>query len=247
MVSRSGALVTSSRAISRASGASSTRWKSSMIRTAPCGGDRWSSRMKGPITASRWRPARLVSASIARRLRGEAPGLVASSGDEVGAGARSSPGRPRRGGTTASAGAFGGRSRRGAWSCRSRRRRGRGRSVVDLLGEPIEQPMARERLLAQRRRLDLRVLDRVAAHVVAMGSAGCWAATALIPGPTGMGTRAHRSIVAGRWCAREPYGSLANWVSTVWSGKAMAVMLTTAAHLSISCASRLVRAARARR
>ena len=38
-------------------------------------------------------------------------------------------------------------------------------------GEPVEEPMARECLLAQRRRLDLRVLDRVAAHVVAVGSA----------------------------------------------------------------------------
>ena len=42
--------------------------------------------------------------------------------------------------------------------------------VVDLGGEPVEEPVARERLVAQRRTLDLRGLDRVPVHPVAVGS-----------------------------------------------------------------------------
>ena len=39
--------------------------------------------------------------------------------------------------------------------------------MVDLGGQPVEQPIARQRLVAQRRTLDLRGLDRVPVHSVA--------------------------------------------------------------------------------
>ena len=64
MVSRSGARATISRAMNWTSGASSTRWKSSKIRTAPYGAIVRSSRMKTSTTASRVGPLRLGSASI---------------------------------------------------------------------------------------------------------------------------------------------------------------------------------------
>ena len=41
---------------------------------------------------------------------------------------------------------------------------------MDLGGEPIEQAVARERLVPKRRALDLRELDRVTVHHVAVGS-----------------------------------------------------------------------------
>ena len=86
--------------------------------------------------------------------------------------------------------------------------------VVDLRGEPIEQPMTRQRLIPQRRRLDLRVLDRIAAHVVAVGSAA-------LCGGDRRSARAdgNRQTVAcamdglgGLW-PRERYGSLASGVN----------------------------------
>ena len=43
-------------------------------------------------------------------------------------------------------------------------------AAVDLGRQPIEQPIPRERLVAQRRALDLRGLDRVPVHSVASGS-----------------------------------------------------------------------------
>ena len=48
-------------------------------------------------------------------------------------------------------------------------------AVVDLDVQPVEQPMARQRLLAERRALNLADLDRVAAHTVARcPSQQCW-------------------------------------------------------------------------
>ena len=43
-------------------------------------------------------------------------------------------------------------------------------ALMDLGGQPIEQAVARERLVPKRRALDLRELDRVAVHPVAVGS-----------------------------------------------------------------------------
>ena len=171
MVSRSGARATISRAMNWTSGASSTRWKSSKIRIAPYGAIERSSRMKTSTTASRVGPLRLGSASI---------DAVFGAND----GSTSRPAATRWFSTEIQSRSS---SSSRYQSVRSRVRprevgEERGLAVpgvgqqqddplVDLRGEPVEEPMARQGLLAQRRRLDLRVLDRVAAHVVAVGSA----------------------------------------------------------------------------
>ncbi|MEO8571289.1 MAG: hypothetical protein ABI553_06265 [Chloroflexota bacterium] len=43
-------------------------------------------------------------------------------------------------------------------------------TVVDLSAQPVEEPVARKGVVAQRRTLDLRGLDRVAVHCVARSS-----------------------------------------------------------------------------
>ena len=235
MDSRSGARATSSRAIRCTSGASSTRWKSSKMRTAPCGAMPWSSRMNVSMTASRVGPVRLVSASIAavvgandgstsrpaatRWLQERDPVAIVL--------VEPVPDRPQ----SRPAGEV--REERGLAVA------GIGEheddALVDLRGQPIEQPMTCQGLLAQRRRLDLRVLDRKAAHVVAVGSAG-WC------GGDRPSARADgdRRTVAG-WV---PMGALdggandteRSWrVSTGGSGSAMAAMVPKPAYPPVSC------------
>ena len=71
MVSRSGARATISRAMNWTSGASSTRWKSSKIRTAPYGAIVRSSRMKTSTTVSRVGPLEARVGEHRRRVRRE--------------------------------------------------------------------------------------------------------------------------------------------------------------------------------
>ena len=80
---RSGARATSSRAMIRTSGDSSTRWKSSRIRTAPCSAIVGSSRRKTSIAASRVGPP--VARSLQHRaVVGANAGIVlAPGGHEV--------------------------------------------------------------------------------------------------------------------------------------------------------------------
>ena len=107
--------------------------------------------------------------------------------------------------------------------------------LVDLRGEPVEEPVARQGLLAQRRRLDLRVLDREAAHVVAVGSAD-------LRGDGGSPTwtdRHQRALDrslpdAGQRGPGERYGALALGVNgQIRTGHAG--MVTTDPHPSLNC------------
>ena len=160
--SRSGARATSSRAISRTSGESSTRWKSSRIRTAPCSAIAGSSRRNTSMAASRVGPPTDMSPSIAAVV-GAKPGIVlAAGGDEVvqegdpvavviveAIPERPQPGPPREVGEQRGLAVAGVREDQDD-------------PVVDLGAQPVEQPVSRERVVAQRRALDLRRLDRVA-------------------------------------------------------------------------------------
>ena len=151
----------------RASAASSTRWKSSRIRTAPPTGSGAVRRGTCRATCSRRGPPGPVSASSAGVCGAKAGIVLAAGGDEVVekrhpvavVRVQPVPERPQcRVRREKSA-------RRS--SCRSRRRRGRARPGLDLGAQPVEQARPRERLVAERRTLDLGELDRVAAHLVA--------------------------------------------------------------------------------
>ena len=118
-----------------------------------------------PRASARQSPGRSASPPSSARTPGSCsrPG-----GDEVAQERRSSRGRRRRADTRASGAGSAARSRRAAWSCRSpaSARTRTTRSWI-LAREPIEQAVPRQRLVAQRRTLDLRGLDRVPVHSVA--------------------------------------------------------------------------------
>ena len=107
--------------------------------------------------------------------------------------------------------------------------------LMDLRGEPVEEPMARQGLLAQRRRLDLRVLDREAAHVVAVGSADLRGDGGSPTGTDRDGRALARSLPdAGQRRPGERYGALALGVNgQIRTGHAG--MVTTDPHPSLIC------------
>ena len=78
-----GARATSSRAMIRTSGDSSTRWKSSRMRTAPCSAIVGSSRRKTSVAASRVGPPVARSLSIAAVVGRELGIVLPARGDEV--------------------------------------------------------------------------------------------------------------------------------------------------------------------
>ena len=156
--------------MSRTSGESSTRWKSSRIRTAPCSAMRGQLAQEDVDRRVAGRPAHGHVAQHRRRGRREPWIVLAAGGDEVvqerdpvaivvlepvPQGPKAGPPREV------------GEQRRLAVA---RIGEDEDHAVVDLRAQPVQQPIAGERLVAQRRRLDLRELDRVAVQGVARGS-----------------------------------------------------------------------------
>ena len=90
-------------------------------------------------------------------------------------------------------------------------------AVVDLDVEPVEQAVARQRLLAERRALDLADLDRVAAHTVARcPSQQCRRADASAPVDRAGGAATPRHLQGldvRRIGRRERYGAVEDGVN----------------------------------
>ena len=104
--------------------------------------------------------------------------------------------------------------------------------MVDLGGDPIEQPVTGQRLVAKRRPLDFRGLDRDTRSyrrgLQADGPTAGW------PGPTATGRPRSVRVAGETWGgANDTDGS--RWVSTEVSGPDMAAIMAALAHPSISC------------
>ena len=140
------------------------------MSTAPCSAIEGSSRRKTSVAASRVGPPMARSLSIAPVVGANVAIVLAAGGDEMAQERdpvaivlieaipeRAQP-RPSR-----EVGQQRGLAVAGV-------RKDEDHAVVDLGGQPIEQPVPGERLVTQRRALDLRGLDRVPVHSVAEGS-----------------------------------------------------------------------------
>ena len=104
-------------------------------------------------------------------------------------------------------------------------------AVMDLRGDPIQQPVPGQRLVTKRRPLDLRGLDRIPGHAVKGSEMG--GPSAERPGPLA-GCRGSVWVASGGWGgANDMDGS--RWVSTELSGPDMAAIMAGFAHPSISC------------
>ena len=235
--SRSGAFATSSRAMCRASGASSTRWKSSKIRTAPPPAIVGSSADEGrrarvTARAARSRPPPAAPPSPARSRV-----VLSARGDEVVqerdpvaiVRVEPIPERPH----PASAGEVG---KQGGLPV-ARIGEEQHDPAMDLDPQPVEQAWALERLVAQRGTLDLGELDRVAADLVAqVGTPGTASTPADRPGPTGIGN----GLLDGSWrrprCgAKRSDRSSAVSTERERGRSGMGAMVARTAQPSISC------------
>ena len=140
------------------------------MSTAPCSAIDGSSRRKTSVAASRVGPPMARSLSNAAGRRGERRIVLAAGRDEMAQErdpvavvlVEAIPERPQPRPSREV-----GEQRGLAVACVGQ---DEDHPVVDLGGQPIEQPVPGERLVPQRRALDLRGLDRVPVHSVAEGS-----------------------------------------------------------------------------